>query len=499
MDIKIIQGSLTEVSCDVLIVNLFEGVKKPGGGTGAVDSAIDNIISEYVTGKDDFKGKFKDTYVIPTYGKIPAEKILLVGLGKAEDFDLNRVREVAAKAVKKSISFLKAKTICSIVHGAGIAGLDPADCAQMITEGTIIGAYKFSKYKTKKEENEYEEPAEFNLVEIDKNKIPELNKGLEKGKIIADAVNYARDLINEPASVVTPTMLAETAKSIQGIECKIINREEAEKMGMGAYLAVAKGSNQPPKFIHMTYKPANVLKKIAIIGKGLTFDSGGLDIKPASSMINMKDDMSGAAAVLGVMNALSVLKPDIEVHGIIAACENMPGGKAYKPGDILKAMNGKTIEVDNTDAEGRLTLADALVYAENLKVDQIIDAATLTGACMVALGYLASGIFGNDQELIDSLMKSADKGGERFWQLPMYEEYFEGLKSDVADFKNSGSRWAGASSAALFLKEFVSETPWVHIDIAGPAFLDKDVKEMLPKGPSGACVRTFLNYILSLG
>jgi len=496
MDIKVIQGSLTDVSCDVLIVNLFEDVKLPAGGTGAVDAAIDNIISEYVIGKDDFKGKLGDTYVIPSYGKIPAQKILLIGLGKAEKFDLNAVRQVAAKAVKKSISFLKAKTVCSILHGAGIAGLNPMDCAQMITEGTLIGAYKFSKYKTKKDDD-YEGPAEFNIVEIDPDKLQRINEGLKKGKIIAEAVNYAKDLVNEPASFITPSKLAETAKSINGIECKIIDSEEADQLGMGSYLAVAKGSSQSPKFIHMTYRPANTTKKIALIGKGITFDSGGLDIKPASSMVNMKDDMSGAAAVLGIMNALTKLKPDVEVHGIIAACENMPGSTAYKPGDILRALNGKTIEVDNTDAEGRLTLADALAYADNLKVDQIIDVATLTGACLVALGYMASGIMGNNQELIDTLMKSADKGGERLWQLPMYEEYFDGLKSDVADFKNSGPRWAGASTAGLFLKEFVSETPWAHIDIAGPAFLDKEIKE-LSKGPSGVGVRTLLNHILSL-
>lgn len=497
MDIKVVQGSLAEVQSEVIIVNLFEDVKLPGGATGAVDAAIDDVISHYVIGKDNFKGKLGDTYIIHTHGKIPAEKVLLIGLGKTKEFNLNKVREVSSKAIRKSISYLKAKTVSSILHGAGITGLDPVDCAQMMAEGTLIGAYKFSKYKSKKDDNDYEGPSEFNIVEIDPDKIDKVNEGLRKGTIIAEAVNYARDLVNEPASFVTPSKLAETAQSISGIECKLINQDEAEKLGMGAYLAVAKGSSEPPKFIHMTYKPASASKKIAIVGKGITFDSGGLDIKPASSMLNMKDDMSGAAAVLGIMNALTKLKPNVEVHGIIASCENMPGSKAYKPGDILKAMNGKTIEVDNTDAEGRLTLADALAYAENLKVDQIVDVATLTGACMVALGYLAAGIMGNNQDLIDSLMKSADKGGERLWQLPMYKEYFEGMKSDVADFKNAGARWAGASTAGLFLNEFVKDTPWAHIDIAGPAFLDKDLKE-LSKGPSGASVRALINHILSL-
>jgi leucyl aminopeptidase len=494
MDIKVIQGAITDIQCDVLIINLFEDVKVPSGGTGAVNAAIDNIISKHVLEEDNFKGKLGDTYIVHPYGKIPAKKVLLIGLGKAEKFNLNVVREVASKAIKKSISHLKAKKVCSILHGAGIAGLNPQDCAQMVTEGTLIGSYDFKKYKTKKNNNGNDEITEFSIVEIDSDKIAMINQGIEKGRIIANAVNFARDLVNEPASVVTPSKLAQTALSINGIECKIIEQEEAENLGMGAYLAVAKGSNEPPKFIHMIYRPENVKSKIALIGKGITFDSGGLDIKPASSMTNMKDDMAGAAAVLGIMDALTKLKPDVEVHGIIASCENMLNGKAYKPGDILIAMNGKTIEVDNTDAEGRLTLADALVYAESLKVDKIVDVATLTGACLVALGYLASGIMGNNQELIDLLKKSADKGGERLWQLPMYEEYFEGLKSDVADFKNAGARWAGASTAGLFLKEFVKDTPWAHIDIAGPAFLDKDIKEM-PKGASGASVRTLLNYI----
>jgi len=499
MEIKSRQGSLTDIECDVLIVNLFEGVKNPGGATGAVDKALGNIISEYVIGKDSFKGKLGDTYVIPTYGKIPASKVLLIGLGKAEEFNLNTIREVAAKAIKKAISFLKAQKVASILHGAGTAGLDAFDCAQMITEGTMIGAYKFSKYKSKDEKEENKELELFEIVELDSSKINNIDKGIQKAKIIATAANLARDLVNEPAAYATPSKLAEVALSISGIECKVLEEEQVEKMGMGAYMAVARGSSEPLKFIHMTYRPNGTPKKrIAIIGKGITFDSGGLNLKPGNSMLSMKDDMSGAAAVIATMKALKELKPNIEVHGIIASCENMISGNAYKPGDVLKAMNGKTIEVDNTDAEGRLTLADALCYAVDLKVDHIIDLATLTGACVVALGSMASGIMGNNQELIDSLIKSADKGGERFWQLPMYKEYMESLKSDIADFKNAGGREAGSSVAGMFLKEFVpDEIPWAHTDIAGPAFLDKEIKE-LSKGASGVAVRTLINHVLSI-
>jgi leucyl aminopeptidase len=494
MEITIKQGSLTEIECDVVVVNLFEGIKTPAGATGAVNSALDNIISEYVIEKDGFKGKFGDTYVIPTYGKIPANKVLLVGLGKAEEFDLNKLRHLSSKVIKKCKSFLKAKKVCSILHGA--AGMPAFDCAKMIAEGTILGAYDFSKYKSKKEDDS-KGIEEFQIVELRYEIIEEVKKGIETGTIIAESTNFARDMVNEPADYMTPSKIAEIALSIDGIETKIIEKDEAQALGMEAYLAVAKGSAEPPKFIHMKYIPSEIpVKKIAIVGKGVTFDSGGLDIKPASSMVSMKDDMSGAAAVSAVMKAVSQLKPNVEVHAIIAATENMPGSRAYKPGDILKAMNGKTIEIDNTDAEGRLTLADALSYAVKLEVQEIVDVATLTGACLVALGYMASGVMGNNQELINKLIESADKGGERLWQLPLYDEYMEGLKSDIADFKNSGSRYAGASTAGCFLKEFIEETHWAHIDIAGPAYIDKEIREM-SKGATGVGVRTLLNYILS--
>ncbi len=494
MKIKLEQGSLTTVECDVIIVNLFEGVKTPGGATGAVDKALDGLISKYIIEKDNFEGKFGTTYTIPTYGKIPADKVLLVGLGKQEDFDLNKLRHLSSKVINKCKSFLKAKKICSILHGAGTGGLDAFDCARAITEGVLIGGYEFNKYKSSKDKKDIE----FTIVELDENIANEAKKGLELGHITADATNFARDLVNEPAEYATPSKLAEIAQSIEDINTKIIEKDEAEKLGMGSYLAVAKGSSQPPKFIHMKYTPKeNCKKKIAIIGKGVTFDSGGLDLKPPASMKNMKDDMSGSATVIAIMKHLSMLNPEIEVHGIIAATENMPGANAYKPGDVLTAMNGKTIEVDNTDAEGRLTMADALCYAEKLGVDEIIDIATLTGACLVALGHMASGIMGTNQAMIDKLIESGHMGGERLWALPLYDEYKDDLKSDIADFKNSGSRYAGASSAGMFLKEFVDNTPWVHIDIAGPAFLKKPVRE-LSKGPSGAGVRTLINYILNV-
>jgi len=495
MQIGVKQGSLAEIACDVVVVNLFEGVTHPGGATGAVDKALDGIITNYAIEKDGFKGKFGDTYILQTYGKIPADKVLLVGLGKQEEFDFNKIRHLSSKVIKKCKSVLKAKTVCSILHGAGIGGMDPFEVARMITEGALLGNYKFDKYKSKKDD-EYTGIEKFEIVEIDSSIIGEIEKGIEMGKIVAEATNHARDLVNEPADYITPSKLAEIASSLEGIKTRIIDVEEAEKLGMRAFTTVGRGSAHPPKFIHMHYKPeVTPKKKVALVGKGVTFDSGGLDIKPAASMVNMKDDMSGAAAVISVMKALVQLKLEVEVHGIVAAVENMPGSRAYKPGDVLVAKNGKTIEIDNTDAEGRLTLADALCYAEELGVDEIVDIATLTGACLVALGTVASGIMGNNQALIDKLIEAGHYGGERLWALPMYDEYFEGLKSEIADFKNSGSRYAGASVAGMFLKEFVNETPWAHIDIAGPAYLDKEFKE-LSKGPSGVGVRTLINYLM---
>ena len=308
-------------------------------------------------------------------------------------------------------------------------------------------------------------------------------------------MTFARNLANEPAQFATPSELANIAQDFSGLETKIYDKEECEKMGMGAFLAVGQGSIHEPKFIHMKYTCDNPKKRIAIIGKGICFDSGGLDIKPASSMLTMKDDMSGAACVLGIMSIIREFNPQVEVHGIIAACENMPSGKAYKPGDIVTAKNGKTIEIDNTDAEGRLTLADALCYACELGVDEVIDLATLTGACMVALGTHASGIMGNDENLVHALIDTAKRNGEKFWELPLWEEYFDSLKSEIADMKNSGARWGGASAAGVFLQKFVKDVKWAHIDIAGTAFLDKPQKEFIA-GATGAGVRTLLGYIV---
>lgn len=491
MKIEVLNAELKDQACDVLVVGMWEKSEALCSVAASVDEALGDLITEFVIKKDKYEAKFATTYLLQTYGKISSSKVLVVGLGEKEKFNSNKLRELTAKIVKR-LAGIKAKKVCIDL---GKMEFDAFVSGQVVAEGALIGEYSFDKYKSKKDEDAKIE--EFILVEKDSEKFNKLKEGVLKGEKIANAMTFARNLSNEPAQYVTPTKLAEVAKHIEGVKTKIYEKDDIEKMEMGAFLAVGKGSCEHPKFIHIKYLPPNPKKKIALIGKGITFDSGGLDIKPPSSMLTMKDDMSGAACVLSVMNTLKAFNPQVEVHGIIAACENMPGCAAYKPGDILTAKNKKTIEVDNTDAEGRLTLADALCYACELGVDEVIDIATLTGACVVALGSQAGGIMGNNQELIDKLIKTAENNGERFWQLPMYEEYKDNLKSDVADMRNTGGRGGGASAAGIFLQEFVKDVAWVHLDIAGVAFLEKPQKELI-KGATGVGVRTLLNYILSI-
>lgn len=463
MDIKIVENTKT-LNCDVLIVNKFE------------DKLTSNeLVNEYLP--ETFIGKTGEMFLLHTQKKCPATYILTIGFGDEAKLDNNVIRENIAKAVKKCLE-LKAKSIAFDIS-------TDSDYAVSAIIGSTIANYHFDKYKTKKE-----------------NKISEIyfsdvsTKTVDIAKIISNAMELTRNLANEPAAYATPSKLAQIAQNIEGVHTKVYDEQEIKNLGMGAFLAVARGSKQQPKFIHMKYSPENPKKRIAIIGKGLCFDSGGLDIKPASSMLTMRDDMSGAACILGVMSVLNKLNPQIEIHGIIAACENMPGCDAYKPGDILTAKNGKTIEVDNTDAEGRLTLADALCYACELNVDEVIDIATLTGACMVALGTAASGIMGNNSELIDNIIQVGKSCGEKYWELPMWQEYRDNMNSDIADMKNTGTRYGGASAAGMFLKEFVTDNvKWAHLDVAGTAFLESPYKEFC-KGATGVGVRTLLNYIM---
>jgi leucyl aminopeptidase len=494
LEIRVIVGDIAHIKADAVVVNLFEGVEQLGGATAAVDKALDGAISSLIS-RGEIKGKFGEVGIVHTFGKIPAGIVAIAGLGKRQDFTVDKIRGVAGEFCR-ALRKLNCHKIATILHGAGIGRIELEASAEAIAEGALLGLYSFTKYK----KPEYEDIEEMMIVVKEKEKVPILEPAISKGKTVALATNLARDMVNEPANYMTPTRMAEAAKEIASkynLEYKVFDREDMEAMGMGALLGVAKGSNQPPKLITLSYKGDKGSEKaLGFLGKGITFDSGGISIKASEGMDEMKGDMAGAAAVMTALGAIAQLKPKINVTAVIPATENLPSGSALKPGDILKAMNGKTIEVISTDAEGRLILADALSYAQKLGLSPLIDLATLTGACRVALGTFYSGLFSNDQDLADKVLKAAERTGERMWQMPMPEEYKEQNKSAIADIKNTGNRYGGAITAALFLAEFAANTPWVHIDIAGPALSSKESGYMV-KGATGVGVRTLVELALS--
>jgi len=496
VEVKAVTGDINEISADVVIINLFEGVSRPGGATGVVDQAMDGLITQLIA-DGEIKGKLYETTLIHTMGKIAGKRILVVGLGKQEKLSLDLLRSIAAVAARASRK-AGAKRVATIIHGTGAGGFEVEKASQAITEGTILGLYRFRKHMAKDDEDR--DINEFVIIQRDKDTIEQVQRGVSVGKIMAEATSLARDMVNEPANKMTPTDMASIAKAIAdeyGLDIEVVEREEMERLGMGGLLGVAQGSTQLPKFIILKYHGNSSKPAIALVGKGLTFDSGGISIKPSERMHEMKGDMSGGAAVITAMKAIAQLKPAINVTGIVPAVENLPDGAAYKPGDVLVAMNGKTIEVLNTDAEGRLALADALSYAVKENLSPIIDIATLTGACHIALGDFCSGIFGYDQNIIDAVIKAGEEVGERHWQLPMYEEYKEQNKSDIADIKNTGGRYGGAITAAQFLGEFSGDTPWAHLDIAGTFMMDKE-RGYLVKGATGVGVRTLVNFVLTM-
>jgi len=497
MEIKVIISDILKVETDALIVNLFEGIRQPGGATGAVDKALDGAITQLIA-SGEVKGKLSELTLIHTLGKIPARRVVVAGLGKQQELTLDKIRRIIAEAGR----FLRGKGIkrvATIAHGAGVGGIEPEKAAQAIAEGSILGLYTFRRHITK--EPETGAIGELLIVERDEAKLPQLERGCAIGKVMAEATNFARDMINEPANFMTPSDIANIARRIAdeyNIECTVLEKEQMQELGMGALLGVAQGSQQTPKLVILQYKGDDSSPKtLGLVGKGITFDSGGISLKPSEDMADMKGDMAGAAVVISVLRALAQLKPKINVTAVAPATENLPSGAALKPGDVVRAMNGKTIEIISTDAEGRLILADALCYARKLELSPIVDVATLTGACRVALGDVATGAFTNNEELLRKVTKAGDEAGERLWQMPMYEEYKEQNKSEVADIKNSGGRYGGAITAAQFLSEFVEDTPWVHLDIAGTSRSDKD-KGYIIKGETGVGVRTLVNLVLAL-
>jgi len=491
MELRGINTSLLDWSGDLLVVGLFEDGIDLGGDLAALDEKLAGTLQELMA-EVEFKGKPESSAATRVGSNSPVRKIGVVGLGKAENLTLDGLRRAAAAAARLA-KREKAKTLGLSLP---LWNQDAPATAQAIAEGIELTLHQDSRFKSSEEDKKAPPLEQVDLLGLEGQEA-----ALTRARQISLGVILARELVSAPANIVTPITLAETAEAIAreyGLEIEILEREDCEKLGMGAFLGVAKASDLPPKFIHLTYRPPGTpRKKLAIVGKGLTFDSGGLNIKGAGSGIEMmKTDMGGAAATFGTAKAIAQIQPDVEVHFISAVTENMISGHAMHPGDILTASNGKTIEINNTDAEGRLTLADALVFAEKLGVDAIVDLATLTGACIVALGEDMAGLWSSSEALAAEILAAAEPAGEKFWKMPLEEKYFEGMKSVVADMKNTGPRAGGAITAALFLKQFVKDTPWAHMDIAGPVWNDKD-NGYNNAGGTGFAVRTLVNWVLS--
>lgn len=491
MEIKVKVGRPEKEKAEAIVAGLFEETKRFSAEVSALDKALGGAIRDAVD-SGDFKGKLNQTYLIPTMGKIPASRVLLTGLGKKKEFTKDRLRQASGKSALY-LSGLGLSSFTTIVHHE----LKPVkDASQAVLEGCILGLYRFDKHKTDNKENGKKEIKEITLLVASRDDEKAAWDGAFTGKVMAEAANFTKDLVNEPANHMTPAIMAETARILARnfkLKCQVLERDEMERLGMGSLLGVARGSSEPPKFIILEYNGNKKEKPIVLVGKAITFDTGGISIKPAENMEKMKSDMAGGAAVMGAFMAISALKLPVNVVGLIPATENMPSGTAYKPGDVLKAMNGKTIEVISTDAEGRLILADALAYAGKYEPKAVIDIATLTGACVVALGRQASGMLGTDERLKAMIKDAGERSFERVWELPLWEEYEDLLKSDIADVKNSGVREAGTIAGGIFLKKF-TDYPWVHLDIAGTAWDSKE-GPYRPKGATGIGVRLLAEFL----
>ncbi|MHB8908748.1 MAG: leucyl aminopeptidase [Syntrophales bacterium] len=494
MKIQVRKGNLAEVPTQAAIIAHFEDDGCLGGAAAKLDKKSGGLIGEIIS-EGDVTGRLNRLGVIYPRGSIQAKRIVIVGLGKRIDFSLERVRGAYATAAQHVRSLNVSEMSTTLDFGAVDLPIDRL--AEAAVEGVILGLYQFTPFKTIDRED-IREISEFTILDTDEAAVKVIRAAAKAAEIIAGSVAFARDIVSTPGNEMTPTDLAnEALQSARGknIQCRILEAEEIRSLGMNALLGVAAGSEQPPKMIIMEYRGGKKSSPvIALVGKGLTFDSGGISIKPSEKMDQMKSDMAGGAAVIATVRAAAELGLPVNLVGIVPATENLPGGKAYKPGDILKTLSGKTVEVVTTDAEGRLILADALTYVGRYKPAVIIDLATLTGACIVALGDHVIGMMGTDVDLMREIREAAEFTGERVWELPLWEEYNELIKGDAADYKNSGGRAGGAITAAAFLEKFTGGYPWAHLDIAGPAWLTKD-KPYCPKGASGVGVRLLVQFL----
>jgi len=498
LQIEAKKGDVAGLSADIGIVCKF---KDDPELAGPLDRALSQRLQD-VAKEDHFDGRGGRRllwHAAPSDG-LKCRRYLLLGLGPKDQLTLERFRRYLGEALLEC-DRLGAASVAMPLPPAGSAPFPAREAGVAIAEGILLGTYRFDRYRS--EARSGRRHLRHVQVAAGDASLRELTDGIGFGETTASATNFARDLVNEPAGELSPQRMAEIARQVgqeAKIGVKVFEPEELRRMGMGGILGVGQGSKHPPRLIQLEYKPEDrPVRKVALIGKGLTFDSGGLSLKTSEGMETMKCDMAGSAAVLAALRVLPELAPRTEVVGLMGMAENMPGGGAIRPGDVLKIMNGKTVEVRNTDAEGRLVLADALSYASTLPdLEEAIDLATLTGACVVALGPMAAGVLGNSRELVDDILSAAARAGEPMWPLPLYQEYAEHIKSDIADIKNTGIRWGGAITAALFLSEFVRPgLRWAHLDIAGPAFGDKDYSYM-KRGGSGVGVRTLIRYLMDL-
>jgi leucyl aminopeptidase len=488
--------SCTEINAQALAVAVFKDEKANAGLLKSLDSAAGGLISRVIK-NEEFAAKPGETAYFHLSGKgLKADRLLLIGCGDRDEYKATQITQMAGTAAR----FLRsknAKTIAIVPRADG----ETEKVAQTVMVGAIMGLFEPDKYRT---QNKEERQLDRITVIIEGGDKKAVQQGAERGRIIGEAANFTRDLANEPGGHLTPTILAQRAQKVArqfGLSIDVLDQKQMEKLGMGSLLGVSRGSEEPPKLIVMKYEPSKARRRkqnglLALVGKGITFDSGGISLKPGENMELMKYDMTGAATVIGAMQAIAQLEPSIPVLGVAPCSENLPSGRATKPGDVLTAMTGTTIEVINTDAEGRLVLADAIAYAKKLGATQIIDMATLTGAVSIALGDVNTAILGTDQTLIDKVIEAGKSVGEKFWQLPLDAEYTNQIKSDIADIKNVGGKKAGTITAAAFLKEFAGDTSWAHLDIAGTAWGDT-AQPYRSKGPTGVAVRTLIEFIES--
>jgi len=491
MKINLSSANPAEIETDCLVAVVFDRGErdKPNVFVASSDKAVQEAAAEVIAAGE-VTGKALEAALLHHPGKLKAKRLLVLGGGKLKSFGALELRKLAGAAVRS----LKSKSVRSFAVVMPESSIQPTEAVKAIVEGAFVGAFDSDTYKSDRKDQKIDA-----LTILANGDVSALQKALDEACIVGESQNFTRGLVNEPSNRMTPTILADRARKMceeVGLKCEVYGADKIKDLKMGAFWGVAQGSDEPPALIVMRYEPAGAPEKpvLGLVGKGITFDTGGISIKPADGMEKMKYDMAGGATMIGAMRAIALLKPKVKVISIVCATENMPSGKAQKPGDIQTAMSGKTIEIINTDAEGRLVLADGLCYARQLGCTHLVDAATLTGAVVVALGYYNAGVFSNDDALYDRFAKALTKAGEKMWRLPVSDEYLDQTRSSIADLMNTGGRWGGASTAAAFLREFAEDTPWIHLDIAGTAWME-DQKPWIAKGPSGIAVRSLVEFV----